>query len=705
MEGLELIRGSHVEGLRLLDEALSLDEGGNSVDALASYRQALAVMAMGLEVRCDLQHCVGDGWTKARKWQQEMRRSGVQARNRIKDLEKLEKSGLSPYGCNTPTNLVTDHTPSDAVRNSPPPPYTERDENSSPFEPPPYSELPQTALTPSSINLPTLASSDHANGKNLTVIAKEESKSALADTAFDSNTDCLVATTKELFRIDKGVRLFRVNSDTNTITTSAVSSSPKALIIYKLPTPVDRSESFDCLEYILQVGDWIYPLSQKLSPILKTGSSTYMFPDLKDDAPSLASLETEMAIGLVLDTMVVPLDVRFIFQEKLKDLAFLLTVQEAEALGLLSTSQVDGASDGQRPTVNHHRVQPRGALAADFVARGMLTGASALSQGLVKGAQVAGSGIRKGSEILREKIEPVAAPIAVDPKVKVGIDVARKGSRAAVVAGGFVLEKLGDATMFVGKKMAPVVKDQANKYLPTKYQIGTGPDKGDDDGTLVGARPSTVTDKALTLAAGGLEGFMVVYQGLEAAGRILASSVAEEGVKMVDKRYGSEVAEATSSGLEAVGNIGYAGYLSGAFGAKALAKRVAKSTGRAILDDYSVEKTQPSFYENFSAKNNGVKLTDFVGKPIELSTVKSKEGGCATTASAADVDELTSPDQTSPVLSTSDDVKLQLHDAFAEDENTPIQSQPYCSSEKRPINEKDTVKHQRSSETCLEPDY
>merc|ERR1712168_1008581 len=99
----------------------------------------------------------------------------------------------------------------------------------------------------------------------------------------------------------------------------------------------------------------------------------------------------------------------------------------------------------------------------------MLTGASALSQGLVKGAQLASGGVRGGSELLAEKIQPVTAPIAVDPKVKVGINVAKKGSKAAVVAGGFVLEKLGDATMFVGQKMAPVVKTQANKYLPEKY--------------------------------------------------------------------------------------------------------------------------------------------------------------------------------------------------------------------------------------------
>ena len=110
-----------------------------------------------------------------------------------------------------------------------------------------------------------------------------------------------------------------------------------------------------------------------------------------------------------------------------------------------------------------------------------------------------------------------------------------------------MLEKLGDATMFVGQKMAPVVKTQANKYLPERFKVG-----GDDQD----ANKVTATDKALTLISGGLEGFVVVYQGLEAAGRILASSCAQEGVKLLDRRYGAEVAEAASGGLEAVGNIG-----------------------------------------------------------------------------------------------------------------------------------------------------
>jgi len=804
MDGLDLIRGSHAEGLRLLDSALSRDEEGDSANALTEYRQALAVMAMGLEVRCDLSHCEGADWAKARKMQREMRKRGVQTRGRIKDLERSEKSGLSLSASTTPTSALAapnsalatptsasssslsvkalgdqqlQQPPIGAARHSPPPPYSERDLNaagqSASLMPPPYSEFPEPATSASfppstaaeSSNAAT-SSSAHATATASSSGEEMVEKDAPMKEPSTSNTpqneakpvdakpveiDCgTVEVTQELFRINEGVRLFHVNPETQEVEarkpsssiSSCSSSTPttaSSLIIFKLPTPKNRQESFDCLEYILQVDDWIFPLSQHLSPILKTAESIYMFPDLKEEASSVACLATETSIGLVLEPNLVPLHVKFLFEEKLRELAFLLTLNEAISFGLVksrsfsevdgeaatltgATSAVDGgggstAECGSDAVSQYHRVQPRGALAADFVARGMLTGASALSQGLVKGAQLASGGIRRGSELIAEKIQPVTAPIAVDPKVKVGIDVAKKGSKAAVVAGGYVLEKLGDATMFVGQKMAPVVKTQANKYLPERFKVGGGEEKD--------ANKITATDKALTLISGGLEGFVTVYQGLEASGRILASSCATEGVKLIDKRYGSEVAQVASSGLETVGNIGYAGYLSGSFGVKALGKRVAKSTGRALLEDYSLKNTQPHFYEEYvkkSEKTAAVNLLDIVGKPIELAVdlkQKASEDGkvklstgataAASTPSGGDVDELTSP----VMVDAGDDAKLELCEDVADEltameKDSPSIDAPPTSTVEDATTEnrrRQFCKAKRPSDTCLESEY
>ena len=420
MDGLDLIRGSHAEGLRLLESALARDEEGDSIAALREYRQALAVMAMGLEVRCDLSHCEGAEWGKARKMQQEMRKRGVQTRGRIKDLERLGKSGLllSPSST-TPTTTATTTTAGDhhrpcvaETRRSPPPPYSEKDENSdlskggsgcgfsSAPQPPPYSEFPEPspssskAAPPPRPPPPPPIKDEDSSGEPAVHETLKASKPS--EQRLDSPVECgIVEVTRELFRIDDGVRLFHVDPESQSVvakkssTTSSSADSATttfSMSIFKLPTPKNRKESFDCLEYILQVDDWIFPLSQHLSPILKTVDSIYMFPDLKEEAASVACLATETAIGLVLDPSLVSLDVRFVFEEKLRELAFLLSVEEASSLGLVkssSFSETDGAalSTPTAGAVSHHRVQPRGALAADFVARGMLTGATALSQG------------------------------------------------------------------------------------------------------------------------------------------------------------------------------------------------------------------------------------------------------------------------------------------------------------------------------------
>ena len=438
MDGLDLIRGSHAEGLRLLDTALSRDEEGDSSSALTEYRQALAVMAMGLEVRCDLSHCDGADWAKARKMQQEMRNRGVQARGRIKDLERLGKSGLlSPSSSSSsasksaPGNDQGHPFPS-GTRRSPPPPYSERDESHIPrgssnsaihdrtlsLQPPPYSEFPEPCTSSSSaaaatpavaigLPLPTPKTNEKVNIATEKA-AKGQALASPSEGPHVNVSECgIVEVTQELFRIPEGVRIFQVDPETqkvearkpstatssSTATASSSTSAPStsSLTIFKLPTPKNRQESFDCLEYILQVGDWIFPLSQHLSPILKTVDSIYMFPDLKEEASSVACLATGTAIGLVLDPGVVTLDVRFVFEEKLRELALLLTVEEATSLGLVRSSsttfsETDGSTtpmtNNGSGAVTHHRVQPRGALAADFVARGMLTGATALSQGL-----------------------------------------------------------------------------------------------------------------------------------------------------------------------------------------------------------------------------------------------------------------------------------------------------------------------------------
>ena len=246
MDGLDLIRGSHAEGLRLLDSALTRDEEGDSSSALTEYRQALAVMAMGLEVRCDLSHCDGAEWAKARKMQQEMRKRGVQARGRIKDLERLGKSGLlspssSSASKSAPGNDQQGHPFPAGTRRSPPPPYSERDESqisrgssnsaihdqTMSLQPPPYSEFPEPCTSSSSaaaassiaVGLPEPTSKTN---EKMNVATEEVAKGqALASPSEGPHVDVsecgIVEVTQELFRIPEGVRIFQVDPVTRKV--------------------------------------------------------------------------------------------------------------------------------------------------------------------------------------------------------------------------------------------------------------------------------------------------------------------------------------------------------------------------------------------------------------------------------------------------------------------------------------------------------
>lgn len=137
---------------------------------------------------------------------------------------------------------------------------------------------------------------------------------------------------------------------------------------------------------------------------------------------------------------------------------------------------------------------------------------------------------------------------------------------------------------------------------------------------------------------------------------------------------------------------------------KALGKRVAKSTGRALLEDYSVKSTQPHFYEEHVQKSekSAVNLLDIVGKPIELAVDlrkndKSRSSLSPTAAVGADVEELTSP----VGALAGDDAKLELCDDVTKD-LAVVESPPALERAK----EKDALsKTKRPSDPCLEPDY
>ncbi|KAJ4446909.1 hypothetical protein ANN_13610 [Periplaneta americana] len=220
---------------------------------------------------------------------------------------------------------------------------------------------------------------------------------------------------------------------------------------------------------------------------------------------------------------------------------------------------------------------PRGAAAptgySSSVSRGIVTGAQFISQGLIRGAEKAGELMNAGTPKLIQKINPESTPRAVNPNVSKGLQTAKNVTGTAVQVTGFVASKIGSATMALGRYLAPHIQRQGSKLLATTCN-------------LTPQEASQRMDGVLTVTAGAFEGFSTVYDGLERSAGILATSLANNTVKIVKHKYGHPVGEATSDTLYTVGNVLVAGHNVKCLTPKGIAKVTAKSTGKAVVEDY-----------------------------------------------------------------------------------------------------------------------
>lgn len=83
--------------------------------------------------------------------------------------------------------------------------------------------------------------------------------------------------------------------------------------------------------------------------------------------------------------------------------------------------------------------------------------------------------------------------------------------------------KIGCCTMALGRYLAPHIKRQGTKLLTSTCN-------------LTELEASTKMDGVLEVAAGAVEGFGTVYDGLEKSAGLLASSLANNTVKIVEHK-------------------------------------------------------------------------------------------------------------------------------------------------------------------------
>ncbi|PNF22289.1 hypothetical protein B7P43_G02904 [Cryptotermes secundus] len=178
-----------------------------------------------------------------------------------------------------------------------------------------------------------------------------------------------------------------------------------------------------------------------------------------------------------------------------------------------------------------------------------------------------------GTPKLIQKIAPEPVPQPVNPKVSRGLQVAKDVTGTAVQITGYMASKIGSCTMALGRYLAPHIQRQGTKLLSSTCN-------------LTELEASKKMDGVLEVAAGAVGGFGTVYDGLEKSAGILASSLANNTVKIVEHKYGQPVGEATGNTLYAVDNVVIAGNNVRHLTPKGIAKVTAKSTGKAVIEDY-----------------------------------------------------------------------------------------------------------------------
>ncbi|EEC14904.1 conserved hypothetical protein [Ixodes scapularis] len=202
------------------------------------------------------------------------------------------------------------------------------------------------------------------------------------------------------------------------------------------------------------------------------------------------------------------------------------------------------------------------------ISDGIVSGSEMLSKGLNRGAVLTSEALRMGAVRLKQYLQPSAGPVPVDPRIKQGMELLRNVTGSVRGVSEVVVNKVGDLAVALGQRVAKNVACEG--CVATTSGAGAG-------GTM---------NDVFVIASGGVRGVSTLYMGLENAAKTLASSLANETVQIVGHKYGQDAAQVVDHAIYSVGNVALTTNSVRSLGVRGLAKRTAKETGKAILEEY-----------------------------------------------------------------------------------------------------------------------
>lgn len=191
----------------------------------------------------------------------------------------------------------------------------------------------------------------------------------------------------------------------------------------------------------------IYPLVPGVSPCFRTDFGAFIFPDIQCEVQGAA-------IGIL-----VP---------KSAD-EIVLEILEAILHGIVRQREEE-----EEETEDEEEKKRDRRYASERISDNIVSGACFISNGLVKGTEQVGKVISYTTPYIISKLNkgPEFAP-PVPNKVANGIEIAKTATGLAVGVTSFVATKLGNATMAMGKYLAPHVHAQGSKLLSKSMGYST----------------------------------------------------------------------------------------------------------------------------------------------------------------------------------------------------------------------------------------
>ena len=376
---------------------------------------------------------------------------------------------------------------------------------------------------------------------------------------------------KEVISIPSGISLFDVDGAGQvTQTGKNVSAKVSHLISSKYTNPVS----------CLQIGEMMYPLVSKASPVLQVGEKQFMFPSLTQANKYMGVILENVDSKQVADFQKLIMSLTNLHVKSWDDVILddsSSSVQSVEPVRPPPPTRPPALSTSESSTVAkpYLREDPPAPRTVDKVSGGIQATAEVVSMGLVWGSKVGGDLLRKGAHSLKEHIKPSTRNVEISDNTRQQIATLRDTTKNVSVLTGQAVCQLASGISALAKLVAPHVTAGVKKVV------------GSSDNKYVTGAKSRISEQnvkdACQVGASALAGLATLYDGLEEGAKNLGRALAEGANVTVGARYGEAAGSVAEDSIHSVVNVGLTYGQARKLGAKALVKRTAKSTASEVV--------------------------------------------------------------------------------------------------------------------------